>query len=124
MQASKKPFPSTRGMLDLQQATKHARKTSPSMLSVDPNMVFGTTDIKMDPRDHSNILFHTLVPTPIDGSATMGERHMVPRIFFSLGKNTGRQRKIRFSEIPKIPVNTDQNWSNEVSYWYVIYKNS
>jgi hypothetical protein len=39
--------------------------------------------------------------------------------FFSrLGKNTGRQREIRFSKIPeilaKIQVNTDQNLSNEV----------
>jgi hypothetical protein len=46
--------------------------------------------------------------------------------FFSrLGKNTGRQQKIWFSEIPaKIPVNTDQNLSNEVLYWSVTYQNS
>jgi hypothetical protein len=45
--------------------------------------------------------------------------------FSRLGKNTGRQRKIRFSKIPtEIPVNTDRNLSNEVLNWSIIYQNS
>jgi hypothetical protein len=49
------------------------------------------------------------------------------KVFFSrLGKNTGRQREIRFSKIPEIPVeipvNTDRDLSNEVLNWSKIYQ--